>query len=66
MSDATCRCPFCDSADVETVAAWGGHLMTKQMRCLACNSHFEAVRDEFASAEDTDEFASADDTDGTA
>jgi formate dehydrogenase maturation protein FdhE len=55
MNEATCRCPFCDSPDVETVAAWGGQLMTRQMRCRACNSHFEAVRDEFDS--DTDEHA---------
>lgn len=52
------RCPFCDSADVETVAAWGGQLMTSQMRCRTCNSHFEAVRQDFAAtaqpAEGTD------------
>jgi hypothetical protein len=48
MSEPACRCPFCDSADVETVSAWGGQLMTRQMRCRACNTHFEAVRDEFA------------------
>lgn len=42
------RCPFCDSADVEVVSAWGGQLMTSQMRCRACNSHFDAVREDFA------------------
>lgn len=47
--EPVCRCPFCDSADVETVSAWGGQLMTRQMHCRACNSHFEAVREEFAS-----------------
>lgn len=46
------RCPFCRSADVETVSAWGGQLMTSQMRCRACNTHFEAVRDAFAAHED--------------
>jgi transposase-like protein len=47
MSGASVRCPFCDSPDVEKVSAWGGQLMTSQMRCLACNSHFEAVREDF-------------------
>jgi transposase-like protein len=50
MSDDGRRCPFCDSPDVETVSAWGGQLMTSQMRCRACNSHFEAVREDFAAA----------------
>jgi len=44
------RCPFCDSPEVEQVSAWGGQLMTSQMRCRACNSHFEAVREDFAPA----------------
>lgn len=48
MSAAAPTCPFCDSAEVEKVAAWGGQLMTSQMRCRACNSHFEAVREELA------------------
>lgn len=48
-------CPFCDSTDVETVSAWGGQLMTSQMRCRACNSHFEAVREDFARVADEDE-----------
>jgi formate dehydrogenase maturation protein FdhE len=54
MSETGCRCPFCDSADVETVSAWGGQLMTRQMRCRACNTYFEAVRKEFESAPDSD------------
>ena len=49
------RCPFCDSPDVEVVSAWGGQLMTAQMRCRACNSHFEAVRDDFAAADERGE-----------
>lgn len=48
-------CPFCDSPDVEVVSAWGGQLMTKQMRCRACNSHFEAVREDFATGDQCDE-----------
>ena len=40
-------CPFCDSADVERVAQWGGQIITAQWRCEACNSYFEAVRDDF-------------------
>lgn len=51
------RCPFCDSADVEKVAAWGGQLMTTQMRCRTCNSHFEAVREDFAAVEQPGEEA---------
>jgi transcriptional regulator NrdR family protein len=43
-------CPFCDSTDVETVGAWGGQLITRQMRCRACKTHFEALRDEFDGA----------------
>ncbi len=38
-------CPFCDSADVELVSPWGGQIITCQMRCLACNTYFEAIRD---------------------
>ena len=40
-------CPFCDSADVERVAQWGGQIITAQWRCGACNSYFEAVREDF-------------------
>ena len=43
-------CPFCESADVEEVSAWGGQIITRQMRCRACGSYFEAIRDEFAGA----------------
>ena len=41
-------CPFCDSADVEEVSQWGGQIITRQVRCRACNTYFEAVRDDFA------------------
>jgi hypothetical protein len=49
MSAPDLSCPFCNSADVELVSAWGGQLITSQMRCRACNTHFEAVRDDFES-----------------
>ena len=52
MTESSRQCPFCDSADVEVVSAWGGQLMTSQMRCRACNSHFEAVREDFAAPEE--------------
>jgi len=42
------RCPFCDSDDVEIVAPWGGQIITRQCRCRACDSYFEALRDDFA------------------
>ena len=37
-------CPFCGSARVELVSAWGGQLITSQLRCLSCNTYFEAIR----------------------
>jgi ribosomal protein L37AE/L43A len=40
-------CPFCSSAEVERVAQWGGQIITAQWKCGACNSYFEAVRDDF-------------------
>ena len=40
-------CPFCESPEVERVAQWGGQIITAQWRCRACNSYFEAVRDDF-------------------
>jgi hypothetical protein len=42
-------CPFCSSVDVELVSPWGGQIITCQMRCRACNTYFEAIRDEFES-----------------
>lgn len=45
------RCPFCDSPDVELVAPWGGQLITSQLRCRACNTHFEALRSAFSEPE---------------
>jgi hypothetical protein len=43
-------CPFCDSEDVELISPWGGQIITSQMRCRACNTYFEAIRDEFGSS----------------
>jgi hypothetical protein len=40
-------CPFCDSPEVEIVSAWAGQLITSQLRCRACNTHFEALRRDF-------------------
>jgi transcriptional regulator NrdR family protein len=50
-------CPFCDSNDVEMVAPWGGQIITRQMRCRACNTYFEAIREEFDGAPDESEAA---------
>jgi transcriptional regulator NrdR family protein len=44
-------CPFCGSRDVEVVSAWGGQLITRQLRCRDCNSHFEAIRGDFEADE---------------
>ena len=40
-------CPFCAAADVERVGLWGGQIITAQWRCRACNTYFEAVREDF-------------------
>ena len=29
----------------ELVSAWGGQMITSQMRCRSCNTYFEAIRD---------------------
>jgi hypothetical protein len=47
MSPAALSCPFCDSPEVEIVSAWGGQLITSQLRCRACNTYFEALRPDF-------------------
>ncbi len=39
-------CPHCGSADIERVSAWGGQLITSQVRCRGCNTYFEVVREE--------------------
>ena len=40
-------CPFCGAGTVERVGQWGGQIITAQWRCQACNSYFEAVREDF-------------------
>ena len=47
MSAPPVTCPFCGSTDVETVAAWGGQLITGQVRRRTCNTYFEVVREAF-------------------
>jgi hypothetical protein len=48
-------CPFCDSADVERVSQWGGQMIMSQMRCRACSTYFEAIREEFDGVPDESE-----------
>lgn len=50
MIDSDVSCPFCDSPQVELVSPWGGQLITSQFCCSACNTHFEAIRRDFAAA----------------
>jgi transcriptional regulator NrdR family protein len=52
MTPAPITCPFCDSPDVEVVAPWGGQLITRQLRCRSCNTHFEALRSAFDAPEE--------------
>ncbi len=52
MRPTPLTCPFCDSPEVEVVAAWGGQLITRQLRCRSCNTHFEALRPEFDAPEE--------------
>jgi uncharacterized Zn finger protein len=41
------RCPYCDSERVELVSAWGGQIITSQVRCQSCGTYFEALREDF-------------------
>lgn len=52
----TLTCPFCGSEDVEPIGAWGGQIITSQVRCRACNTYFEAIRGEFDAVEDAGGF----------
>ena len=52
MTASLLTCPFCDSSDIEAVSAWGGQLITRQLRCRSCNTHFEALRTEFDAPEE--------------
>ena len=55
MSPTDLACPFCESDQVELVSAWGGQLITSQMRCRGCNTYFEALRDDsWTSSSDED------------
>jgi hypothetical protein len=47
------RCPFCDSAEVELVSAWGAQIITSQVRCRRCGTYFEALRSDFDPTIDT-------------
>jgi transposase-like protein len=40
-------CPFCGSSEVEFVSPFAGQIITSQFRCRACNTYFEAVREDF-------------------
>jgi hypothetical protein len=40
-------CPFCESSDTELVSLFGSQLLFSQYRCRACQSYFEAVRDDY-------------------
>jgi transposase-like protein len=40
-------CPFCGAGDAERVGLYGGQIITAQWRCRACNSYFEALREDF-------------------
>ncbi len=40
-------CPFCGAPDTERVGQWGGQIITAQWRCRACNTYFEAVREDY-------------------
>jgi C4-type Zn-finger protein len=48
-------CPFCTSTDLELVSPWGGQLITSQLRCLKCNTYFEAVRETFEATPKSDQ-----------
>lgn len=40
-------CPYCHSGQVELVSPFGGQIITSQFRCRACQSYFEAIREDF-------------------
>ena len=46
-SPAPVGCPFCESSDTELVSLFGTQLLVSQFRCRACQSYFEAVRDDY-------------------
>jgi len=54
MTAVSVVCPFCGSGEVERVGAWGGQIITSQLRCRTCNTYFEAIREEFEDPEGRD------------
>ena len=44
------HCPFCDSSQAELVSPFGGQIITSQFRCRACQTYFEAIREDFEPA----------------
>ena len=54
MTGEPAVCPFCGSPEVELVSLWGGQLITSQVRCRSCNTHFEALREDFAAPDPVD------------
>jgi transcriptional regulator NrdR family protein len=52
MTVTPITCPFCASPEIEVVSAWGGQLITRQLRCRGCNTYFEALRSDFDAPED--------------
>jgi transposase-like protein len=51
LTGVTQTCPFCGSSDAELVSPWGSQLITSLFRCGSCNTHFEALREDFAGPE---------------
>jgi hypothetical protein len=52
--NATTTCPYCGSTEIELVSPWGGQIITSQVRCISCNSYFEAIRDDLETSADSD------------
>jgi len=48
---ATPACPFCGEHErITLVSPFGGQLITSHWLCAACNTHFEAISEEFDTA----------------
>jgi len=48
LSSGGPACPFCGSIELELISPWGGQLITSLVRCRACGTDFEAIRDSLA------------------
>jgi C4-type Zn-finger protein len=47
-TEAQVHCPFCGEKEaVELVSPHGGQLITAHWHCKACNTYFEAIREDF-------------------